>query len=116
MKYKKGDVVVGKVTGIAKYGIFMVLDNNQNGMVHISEMSYDFVKDIHEYVNIGDEIEVRIIDDTDSSKLQLSMKDISDIRVNTRSQYINETRHGFSTLRKNLPLWISEKLKKMKKM
>ena len=61
MKLKKGDIVVGKVTGITNYGVFMSFDNGYVGMVHISEISYDYVKDISEYINVGDEIEVRII-------------------------------------------------------
>lgn len=112
MNYKVNDIIVGKVTGITKYGIFMSFDNDYVGMVHISEISYDYIKDIHEYINIGDEIEVKIIDIVDSKKLQLTMKNISDIKVHKRKTKIKETIHGFETLRSNLPLWIDKKIKK----
>ena len=115
MEYNKGDIIVGKVTGIAKYGIFMSFDNDYIGMTHISEISYDYVKDIREYISIGDEIEVRILDvDKDMKRLQLTMKDVSDIKVHKRKAKIVETPNGFATLKKNLPLWIGKKMQKIK--
>ncbi len=115
MDYKKGDIIVGKVTGIAKYGIFMSFDNGYVGMTHISEISYDYVKDIHEYITVGDEIEVRILDvDKDMKRLQLTMKDVSDIKVHKRRVKIVETPNCFSTLKKNLPIWIDKKMQNIK--
>lgn len=115
MKYYKGDIIVGKVTGITKYGVFMSFDNNYIGMVHISEISYDYVKDINEYINIDDEIEVRVLSvDKKLSRLQLSMKGVSDIKISKRRVKIRETSSGFSTLKKNLPVWIDNKLKNIR--
>ena len=112
MKLKKGDIVVGKVTGITNYGVFMSFDNGYVGMVHISEISYDYVKDISEYINVGDEIEVRIIKvENDVSRLQLSMKGVSDIKISKKRVKIRETPHGFETLKNELPKWIDNKLK-----
>ena len=115
MVYHKDDIVVGKVTGIAKYGIFLTFDDGAVGMVHISEMSYDFLKDIHEYVTIGEEIEVRVLDASDTSKLQLTMKGLSEIKVYNDPKHLKETRHGFDTLKEKLPIWVEEKLKNVKK-
>ena len=114
MKYSKGDIIVGKVSGIAPYGIFMTFDNNYVGMVHISEISYDYVKDIHEYINVDDEIEVRILSvDNKQSRLQLTMKDVSDIKISNKRVKIHETSSGFSTLKAKLPEWIDKKIKNM---
>ena len=52
-EYKKGNIVTGCVTGIEKYGIFVSLDNYYSGLVHISEISDSFVRNINDYVNIG---------------------------------------------------------------
>jgi len=112
--YNKDDIIVGKVSGITKYGIFMDFEKGYTGMVHISEISYDYVRDIHEYINIDDEIEVRVLDvDNKLLRLQLTMKDISDIKV-SKKRRIRETVNGFRTLKKNLPLWIDKKIQNIK--
>ncbi len=109
--YKKNDIIVGKVTGITKYGIFMSFENGFTGMVHISEISYDYVRDIHEYISIDDEIEVRVLDiDSKLYRLQLTMKDVSDIKI-SKKRKIHETPSGFRSLKENLPKWIDKKLK-----
>ena len=111
--YKKNDIIVGKVTGITKYGIFMSFENGFTGMVHISEISYDYVRDIHEYISIDDEIEVRVLDvDSKLYRLQLTMKDVSDIKI-SKKRKIHETPSGFKSLKENLPLWIDKKMKNM---
>ncbi len=116
MKYSKGDIVVGLVTGVTTYGVFMSFENDYIGMVHISEISYDYIKDIKEYINIGDEIEVRILSvDNKLKRLQLTMKEVSDIKV-SKKRRIKETEHGFETLKELLPTWIDDKLKNYKNM
>ena len=115
MNYKKDDILIGKVTGIVKYGIFLSFPDDYCGLVHISEMSYDYISDIKQYISLNDEIEVKVLDvDSDTKKMQLTMKGISAIKSVLRSKNIEETEHGFSTLRKNLPIWIEEKLKNKK--
>ena len=51
-KYKKGKIVKGTVTGIESYGAFVSLDDYYSGLIHISEISHDFVKNTHDYVEI----------------------------------------------------------------
>lgn len=115
MKYEVGDIIVGKVTGITKYGVFLSFENGYSGMLHISEISYNYVKDINDYISIDDELEVRVINsDQKLKRLQLSMKDIKDVVMLSKDMKIIETKHGFSTLRHNLPMWIEEKLKNIR--
>lgn len=113
-KYKKGRIVKGVVSGIEKYGIFIKFDEFFNGLVHISEVSHSFVKDIHTYVSIGDIIYVEILDvDEKNSQLKLSIKNINYRKkpsINKRK--IEETEHGFLTLQQMLPIWIEKKLKR----
>ena len=47
-EYKKGDIITGKVTGFEKYGIFLAFENGYTGLIHISELSENFVKDVTE--------------------------------------------------------------------
>ncbi len=56
-----GSIVKGKVTGIQPYGVFVELDEETQGLVHISEISHEFVKNIKDYVNVGDEIIVKVL-------------------------------------------------------
>ena len=64
---KIGDIVYGKVTNILGYGAFVVVDD-YDGLIHISEFSDHFVRDIKDFVNIQEELE-RISLTVDSLKL-----------------------------------------------
>lgn len=116
-KYVKGKIVEGIVTGIESYGIFVSLDEYYNGLIHISEISHGYVKDIHDYVNIGDTIYVEIIGvDDEECHLNLSIKNINFKRKEQKKrQKIMETNLGFKALSYKLPLWIDESLEKMEK-
>jgi general stress protein 13 len=108
--YKKGNIIKGHITGIEKYGVFVNLDNYYNGLIHISEVSYGYVKNIHDYVKIGETIFVEIIDiDEETNKMKLSIKDI-DYKIGTPlNSKIRETKSGFKTLEANLQKWIDDK-------
>ncbi len=67
-----GQTHEGKVTGITNFGVFVTLDANTTGMVHISEVSKDYVKDLNDYVKVGDVVKVKVIG-TDKGKISLSM-------------------------------------------
>ena len=117
-KYKKGRIIRGTVTGIESYGVFVSCDEYYSGLIHISEISYGFVKNISDYVNIGDVIYVEILEvDEGLGQLKLSIKNI-DYKYNHRARRrrIKETSLGFSTLAYNLPIWIEKNLKKIKKI
>ena len=115
-KYKKGKIVKGTVTCIESYGAFMAFDEYYTGLVHISEISKGYVKDINEFLKVGDHIYVEILDvDENEAHLKLSIKNIN-YKINGRPKKnkIIETPTGFSTLDKNLSIWINNELKKIK--
>ena len=60
-KFNIGDIVTGTVTGIENYGIFVSLNENNSGLVHISEISDYFVRNINDYVELNEIINVKII-------------------------------------------------------
>lgn len=76
MAIEVGQVIKGKVTGIQTFGAFVALDDkNTQGLVHISEVSNTFVKDINEYLKVGQEVEVKVIKvDETSKKISLSIR------------------------------------------
>ena len=108
-KYKEGEIVEGLVTGIEQYGIFIGLDEYYSGLIHISEISDGFVKDINNFVNIGETIKVRVLDsDDDEFHVKLSIKNLN-YRINRNKTKIIETGSGFEVLKEHLPIWINEK-------
>ncbi|MGQ0514436.1 S1 RNA-binding domain-containing protein, partial [Bacillus sp. D-CC] len=60
-QYTTGVVVTGKVTGIQDYGAFVALDAETQGLVHISEITNGYVKDIHDFLKVGDTVEVKVL-------------------------------------------------------
>ena len=69
-----GSILEGKVTGITNFGAFVELPDKSTGMVHISEVSSTFIKDIHEKVSEGDIVKVKVIDINKKGKIALSIK------------------------------------------
>ena len=61
VKYKVGSVVLGYVTGIKEYGIFVQLDSNTSGLIHISEISNKFINNIYDYDYVVEFIIVIIV-------------------------------------------------------
>ena len=115
-KFKKGRIVRGTVTGIESYGVFVSCDDYYSGLIHISEISYGFVKNINDFVKIGDLILVEILDvDEELGHLKLSIKNIEYKKnIPIRRKKIRETSLGFRSLEYKLPIWIEEYLKKLK--
>ncbi len=69
-----GNVIEGKVINVMPFGVFVDLGNRQSGLVHISELSDGYIKDINEYVKKGDMLKVKVIKIDDSGKISLSAK------------------------------------------
>ena len=108
----KGKLLKGVVTGIEPYGVFVQFDDYYSGLIHISELSNNYVKDPNDIVHIGDIITAKIIDVDDKlGHLKLSIKNL-DYRADsskTKKNKIVETKHGFSTLDYMLKVWINNK-------
>ena len=108
---KVGNIIKGRVTGIEKYGIFVHLENNYNGLVHISEVSEDFVRDINNFVSVGETIYCQVLEiDNVEKKIKLSIKDINYKEILPNCD-VQETRLGFLPLKEHLNEWIEDKLK-----
>ncbi len=60
-KLEVGQILKGKVTGIQPYGAFVALNEEVQGLVHISEVTHGFVKDINDHLTVGDEVSVKVL-------------------------------------------------------
>ncbi len=74
-KYEVGQIVTGKVVQIKEYGAFVELEPGLDGLVHISEVAHKRVNDIAEELQLGQEVEAKILDiDTERKRISLSIK------------------------------------------
>ncbi|MEC2076606.1 S1 domain-containing RNA-binding protein [Metabacillus fastidiosus] len=73
MSIEIGSKLQGKVTGITNFGAFVELPGGSTGLVHISEVADNYVKDINEHLKVGDEVTVKVINEKDG-KIGLSIK------------------------------------------
>ena len=69
-----GAIVEGKITGLTAFGAFVSLPDGKSGMVHISEVSNSFVKDIKDVLKEGDEVKVKVLNITEEGKISLSIR------------------------------------------
>lgn len=69
-----GAIYVGKVTGITKYGCFVAFGENKSGMVHISEVSNNYINDINEVITMNQEVKVKLLKIDENGRISLSIK------------------------------------------
>ncbi|HLR08572.1 MAG TPA: S1 domain-containing RNA-binding protein [Bacillota bacterium] len=78
MSIEVGSKLQGKVTGITHFGAFVELEKGPTGLVHISEVADNYVKDINDYLSIGDEVKVKVINVEKDGKIGLSIRKATD--------------------------------------
>ena len=74
MSIEVGSKVQGKITGITNFGAFVELPDGKTGLVHISEVADNYVKDINEHLKVGDEVEVKVMNVEADGKIGLSIR------------------------------------------
>jgi S1 RNA binding domain protein len=74
MELAVGQVLAGTVTGITKFGAFVSLEGGKSGLVHISEVANTFVNDVHDHVQIGQQVKVKVLSLGEAGKINLSIK------------------------------------------
>ena len=73
-----GAIVEGKVTGLTAFGAFVSLPDGKSGMVHISEVSNTFVKEIKDFLKEGQDVKVKVTGISPEGKISLSIKKAMD--------------------------------------
>ena len=74
MQLEVGTIVEGKVTDFTSFGAFIDLGEGKKGLVHISEIASEYVKDISEHLTVGQTVKVKVISIGDDGKISLSIK------------------------------------------
>lgn len=74
MQIEVGAILEGRVTSITKFGAFVELPENKTGMIHISEISTGFVKEISDYLKEDQIVRVKVIQIDQNGRINLSIK------------------------------------------
>ena len=78
-EHEVGDVVTGKVVNLLDFGAFVEVADGVEGLVHVSEISWDHVEKPSDELNVGDDIQVKIISlDNEEEKIGLSIKQLEE--------------------------------------
>jgi predicted RNA-binding protein with RPS1 domain len=116
-----GDIIDVTITGIQPYGAFALLPDHSTGLIHISEISDKFVRNIESFVKVGEKITVKVIDiDGIHHQAKLSLKAVYQYKRKHKRGYrsqrkpIIETPKGFAPLKELLPIWIEAEMKEEK--
>lgn len=120
--FKIGQRVSGRITGIQPYGAFVSLGGHRQGLIHISECHCGYVKDIHDYLKVNQEVDVVILDiDEYTGKISLSLRCLE--RLDTqRTLPEHQHRHywtnhhvaiGFKPIAENLGDWKAAALREL---
>ena len=120
MNYQVGQLIVGKVYNVKPYALFMSFEGGATGLLHISEISDSFVRDIEKYGSIGDEIKVKVLSiDKENGFLRVSYKQVPP--EETYSSHTNQrrlptvTEEEFLPLKEKLDGWIDDAYSKIEK-
>lgn len=74
MTVSVGAIVEGTVTGITNFGAFVQLPEGKSGLVHISEISHDYVEKVADYLKKGDKIKIKVLSVSKDNKISLSIR------------------------------------------
>ncbi|MBM4033700.1 MAG: 30S ribosomal protein S1 [Planctomycetes bacterium] len=105
-KYHVGDVVHGKVTKLTSFGVFVELENELEGLLHISELADRKVETPEEVLQVGDAVEVRVIRvDSRDRKIGLSLRQVKQADLDTEREMEERTeRELLEDVKRDRPL------------
>lgn len=81
MEIAAGAIVEGRVTRIMEFGAFLELPNGESGLVHISQIAHEFVKDIRSHLTEGETVQVMVLGRDEKGRLDLSIKELVPVPV-----------------------------------
>ena len=120
MKYEVGQLIIGRVEAVKPYALFLVFEDDVKGLLHISEISDSYIRDIEKFGTVGDEMRVKVLSiDEHNGFMRVSMKQVPE--EERYSTHTNDKRHipevdnaSFQDLEEHLPGWIQDTLAKAK--
>ncbi len=77
MELEAGAIVEGRVTRIMEFGAFIEFPSGESGLVHISQVAHEFVKNIRDHLSEGDVVSVLVLGRDEKGRLDLSIKELT---------------------------------------
>ncbi|GAA5336282.1 MULTISPECIES: S1 RNA-binding domain-containing protein [Thermus] len=77
MEIEAGSIVEGRVVRVTDFGAFVELPGGEQGLVHISQIAHEFVKNVRDFLNEGDIVQVMVKGRDAKGRLDLSIKDLT---------------------------------------
>lgn len=77
MELEAGSVVEGRVVRVTDFGAFVELPGGEQGLVHISQIAHEFVRNVRDFLNEGDIVQVMVKGRDAKGRLDLSIKDLT---------------------------------------
>ena len=120
MSYEIGELIIGKVDNVKPYALFLSFEDGSKGLLHISEISDSYIRDIEKFGTVGDELKVKVLSiDQHNGFLRVSLKQVPE--EEQYSTHNNGERHipvidenSFNDLKEHLDGWVEETLAKAK--
>ena len=78
MEFTTGQILEGKVKTITNFGAFISLPEGRSGLVHISEIAYTYVNEVSDFLQVGQEVKVKVIGIDPNGRINLSIKKAQD--------------------------------------
>lgn len=80
MAIEVGNVVEGKIVNVMPFGAFVALPEDKTGLVHISEVSNEYIENINAHIKQGDIVKVKVIKIDEAGKISLSIKKAVEVK------------------------------------
>ena len=112
-----GDKITGTISGIQSYGVFVKIDDEHQGLIHISELKHGFVADLDSQYKVGDKVDVIVMGiDEYNQKISSSMRALHPQKVGRpilhKHFWTNYRDHiGYKTIATHKDAWISSAMK-----
>ena len=120
MAYKINDLIIGEVINVKPFAAFLEFDEGVQGLLHISEISDAFIRDIEKFVSVGDKLKVKVLSiDPNNGFLRISLKQVPQneaysTHINGKNKMVEVKAADFDKLKEKLPGWIEQTLQRMK--
>ena len=96
MVIEVGSVVDGVVSRITTFGAFVDIEGGKNGLIHISEISDVYVRDVHDFLSEGDKVQTKVISIDERGKIALSLKQMKKQEQESERESDSPPRNKFS--------------------
>ena len=101
MSIEVGSVLDGVVSGITNFGAFIELPEGKTGLVHISEVADEYVKDVHDFLAEKDKVKVKVVAIDEKGKIGLSIKQLQEKKAEAEAEAPARERSSFRAPRNN---------------